>query len=64
MRKLELHWQILIAIVVAAIVGGYVFNAQAASGVEPTIFGVGYVAIFEYVGTMIIFSALRKIVPM
>ena len=64
MRKLELHWQILIAIVVAGIVGGYVFNAHAASGVEPTIFGVRYVAIFEYVGTIFLNALKMIIVPL
>jgi len=50
MRKLELHWQILIAIVVAAVVGGIVFNAHAATGAEPALFGVRYVAIFAFIG--------------
>ena len=52
MRKLELHWQILIAIILAAIVGGYVFNQQAATGVDATILGIKYLSIFEYVGTI------------
>ena len=58
MRKLELHWQILIAIILAAIVGGWVFNTQTATGVEPTLGGVRFVAIFEYIGTMFL-NALK-----
>ncbi len=61
MRKLELHWQILIAIILAGLVGGYVFNVQAETGVDPTIFGVKFLAIFEYVGTMFL-NALRMII--
>jgi len=61
MRKLELHWQILIAIIAAGIVGGFVFNAQAQSGVDPTILGIKYISIFEYVGTIFL-NALRMII--
>ncbi len=61
MRKLELHWQILISIILAGLVGGYVFNVQAETGVDPTIFGVKFLAIFEYVGTMFL-NALRMII--
>ena len=61
MRKLALHWQILIAIVLAGIVGTIIFNARAANGVEPALFGVTYVSIFEYVGTMFL-NALRMII--
>ena len=61
MRKLELHWQILIAIVIAALAGGAVFNAQQASGVDATLFGIKYVSIFEYVGTIFL-NALRMII--
>jgi Na+/H+-dicarboxylate symporter len=61
MRKLELHWQILIAIVLAAIVGGYVHNVQLSTGVDPTIGGITFIAIFEYVGTIFL-NALRMII--
>ena len=64
MRKLELHWQILIAIIIAAVIGGYVHNAQAGSGIDPTIFGIRYVAIFEYVGTMFLNALKMIIVPL
>ncbi len=61
MRKLELHWQILIAIVLAGIVGGYVHNVQTSTGVDPTIGGITFIAIFEYVGTIFL-NALRMII--
>jgi proton glutamate symport protein len=61
MRKLELHWQILIAIILAGIVGGFVFNAQANTGIDPTIFGIKFISIFEYVGTLFL-NALRMII--
>jgi len=64
MRKLELHWQILIAIIVAGIIGSFVFNAKAASGVDPTIFGIKYVTIFDYVGTIFLNALKMIIVPL
>jgi len=64
MRKLELHWQILIAIVIAGIIGGYVFNSHAETGVDPTIFGVTYISIFEYVGTIFLNALKMIIVPL
>ena len=64
MRKLELHWQILIAIVLAAIVGGFVFNAKAETGVDPTLFGVRYISIFDYVGTIFLNALKMIIVPL
>jgi Na+/H+-dicarboxylate symporter len=64
MRKLELHWQILIAIVLAAIVGGFVFNERAASGVDPTIFSIKLLSIFEYIGTIFLNALKMIIVPL
>jgi len=61
MRKLELHWQILIAIILAAIVGGFIFNTQASTGIDPTIFGITYLSIFGYVGEIFL-NALRMII--
>ena len=61
MRKLELHWQILIAITLAAIVGGFIFNTQASTGIDPTIFGITYLSIFGYVGEIFL-NALRMII--
>ena len=65
MPKLELHWQILIAIVIAAVVGGIVFNAHEASGVEPMLFEkVRFVAIFEYIGEIFLNALKMIIVPL
>jgi len=64
MRKLELHWQILIAIILAGIVGGYVHNVHSATGIDPTIGGITFVAIFEYVGTIFLNGLRMIIVPL
>jgi Na+/H+-dicarboxylate symporter len=64
MRKLELHWQILIAIIFAAIVGGYVHNVQLSTGVDPTIAGIKFLSIFEYVGTIFLNALKMIIVPL
>lgn len=64
MPKLELHWQILIAIILAGIIGGIVFNSFDATGVEPTLFGVRYVAIFDYIGTIFLNALKMIIVPL
>jgi len=64
MSKLELHWQILIAIIIAALIGGFVFNAQATTGVDPTILGIKYITIFEYVGTIFLNALKMIIVPL
>ena len=65
MTKLELHWQILIAIVLAAIAGGFVFNATEATGVEPMLFDkVRYLAIFDYIGTIFLNALKMIIVPL
>jgi Na+/H+-dicarboxylate symporter len=61
MRKLELHWQILIAIVLAGIVGSVIFEYRAANNVDPTLFGVAYTSIFDYIGTIFL-NALRMII--
>ena len=64
MPKLELHWQILIAIIMAAIVGGFVFNAFESTGIDPTLFGIKYLSIFDYIGTMFLNALKMIIVPL
>ena len=64
MRKLELHWQILIAIIVAAIAGGAIFNAKTATGIDPTLLGVKYVSVFDYIGTIFLNALKMIIVPL
>jgi len=64
MRKLELHWQILIAIILAAIFGGIIFNAAESSGTQPALFGVEYIAVFGYIGTIFLNALKMIIVPL
>ncbi|MEA3404563.1 MAG: dicarboxylate/amino acid:cation symporter [Pseudomonadota bacterium] len=52
--KLALHWQILIALVLAAVMGSY-------SGTEGTIFGIHWLAIYTFIGTLFL-NALKMIV--
>ena len=67
MKKLELHWQILIAILLAGL-SGYLVNRSIASGVEdPSILGVSpntFIAIFDYIGTMFLNALKMIIVPL
>jgi Na+/H+-dicarboxylate symporter len=80
MRKLALHWQILIAITLAVIVG-YIINQNttvvwvdgivdgivdqdATDAVTPNLFGVAYVSIFNYIGTMFLNGLRMIIVPL
>lgn len=62
MRKLALHWQILIAILLAITVG-YTINIFTTDAGSPTLFGtsITYVTIFNYIGTMFL-NALRMII--
>ncbi|NIO43325.1 MAG: dicarboxylate/amino acid:cation symporter, partial [Burkholderiales bacterium] len=60
MRKVSLHWQILIAIVLAAIVGSIV-KYFTVGAVVPTIMGVSYIAIFSYIGEIFL-NALKMII--
>ena len=61
MRKLALHWQILIAISLAIVAGISIFIVRGRTGVEPAIFGVEFVSIFGYVGQLFL-NALRMII--
>ncbi len=60
MRKLALHWQILIAISLAIIIG-YVINQYTTDTSVPKLLGISYISIFNYVGTMFL-NALRMII--
>ena len=64
MRKLELHWQILIAIIAAGIIGGLVFESRASTGLDPTLFSISYISISEYVGTLFLNGLRMIIVPL
>lgn len=63
MRKIALHWQILIALVLA-IVAGYAVNGSTTAEHVPNIFGIGYVAIFKYIGTLFLNALKMIIVPL
>jgi Na+/H+-dicarboxylate symporter len=63
MRKLALHWQILIAIVLAMIVGLSV-RSWTTDTFTPNLFGVSYVAMFDYIGTLFLNALKMIIVPL
>lgn len=64
MRKLELHWQILIAILFAAIAGRAV-NSAMASGIEdPAFLGISFIGFFDYIGSMFLNALKMIIVPL
>jgi len=61
MRKLALHWQILIAIVLAFAAGLWMFSIKEATGSQPTAFGIEIISMFNYIGTLFL-NALRMII--
>ena len=63
MRKLALHWQILIAIILASIVGSVVKHYTVGDAV-PSFMGVSYVSMFSYVGEMFLNALKMIIVPL
>ena len=63
MRKLALHWQILIAIVLAVIVGSLV-KSGTTDDFAPNIFGVPFVSIFDYIGQLFLNALKMIIVPL
>ena len=52
--KLALHWQILIALVLAALMGSY-------TGTEGTVMGIHWLAVYTFIGTLFL-NALKMIV--
>ena len=53
MKKIALHWQILIAIVFAA-AAGIAVNIAKGQGIEdPSFLGVPFVSMFGYVGDLL-----------
>jgi len=62
-RKLALHWQILIAIVLAAIVGSIV-KQYTTDAVTPAFLGVSYVSMFKFVGAIFLNALKMIIVPL
>lgn len=64
MKKIELHWQILIAIVLAGL-SGWAVNSAVASGVEdPSIFGISFMNFFNYIGSLFLNALKMIIVPL
>jgi Na+/H+-dicarboxylate symporter len=64
MRKLELHWQILIAIGLAAIAGWAVNSARAAGIEDPSFLGVSFIGFFDYIGSLFLNALKMIIVPL
>jgi Na+/H+-dicarboxylate symporter len=63
MRKLALHWQILIAIVLAGIAGSIV-KQYTTEALTPSLLGVSFVSMFEYVGAIFLNALKMIIVPL
>jgi len=64
MKKIELHWQILIAIGLAGL-SGWAVNSAVASGIEdPSVFGISVIGFFEYVGSLFLNALKMIIVPL
>lgn len=64
MKKIALHWQILIAIFFAA-VAGFAVNRAIAAGVEdPSFLGISFIGLFNYVGTLFLNALKMIIVPL
>ena len=57
MKKLALHWQILIAIFVA-------ISAGLLTGTDAEIFGVTFYAMYQFIGTLFLNALKMIIVPL
>ena len=64
MRKLELHWQILIAILFAGVAGWGVNSAMAAGVEDPSILGISLIGLFDYIGSLFLNALKMIIVPL
>jgi len=62
--KLKLHWQILIAIILAGLSGWLVNRAMLAGTEEPSLLGISFIAAFEYIGTIFLNALKMIIVPL
>lgn len=64
MKKIELHWQILIAIGLAGI-SGWAVNSAITSGIEdPTFLGISIIGFFDYIGSLFLNALKMIIVPL
>ncbi|MDP2431690.1 MAG: dicarboxylate/amino acid:cation symporter [Pseudomonadota bacterium] len=57
MKKLQLHWQILIALLLAAIAG-------TLAGTDSALFGVTFYSVFDFIGTLFLNALKMLIVPL
>jgi len=57
MTKLKLHWQILIALLLAVIAGSL-------AGMDATLFGMRFYAVFDFIGTLFLNALKMLIVPL
>jgi Na+/H+-dicarboxylate symporter len=64
MKKLELHWQILIAIGLAVVAGGTVNYLSTPEAPPVTLFGIQVVSVFDYIGTLFLNALKMIIVPL
>lgn len=64
MKNIPLHWQIIIAIVAAAI-AGYAVNVAIAGGAEyPGFLGISFIGVFGFVGGLFLNALKMIIVPL
>jgi Na+/H+-dicarboxylate symporter len=64
MKKLALHWQILIAILLAVAAGYTVNRAGQGDASAPGVLGVSFLSAFEYVGNLVLNALKMIIVPL
>ena len=63
MGKLALHWQIIIAVVLAGIVGSIV-KTLSQDGESVSLLGISVISAFEYVGQLFLNALKMIIVPL
>ena len=64
MKKLELHWQILIAILFAGVACWGVNSAMAAGVEDPSFLGISLIGFFDYIGSLFLNALKMIIVPL
>ncbi len=64
MKRLALHWQILIAIGLAMVAGYAVNQAGDGDASAPSLFGISFLAIFSYIGALFLNALKMIIVPL
>jgi Na+/H+-dicarboxylate symporter len=64
MTKMPLHWQILIAILLAGLVGYLVNQAGGGDPTGPGILGVSFLSMFQYIGEIFLNALKMIIVPL